>query len=84
MSSEATKPSAWVTNLAGRKLGVQEVLGELARSRTVAVKSEYERSSRAKPAYRTDGNAEFEEPRSVEQISTKLKFAPAAISAPHR
>jgi hypothetical protein len=76
MSSAATKPSAWVSHLAGRKLGVQEALGELARSRTVAVKSEYERSSRAKPAYRTDGNAEFEEPH-----RDGLKWGIAALIA---
>jgi hypothetical protein len=62
MSSGATKPSAWVSHLAARKLGVEEALRELARSRSVAVKSEYERPSGARPAHRTDGNAEFEEP----------------------
>jgi hypothetical protein len=64
MSSGATKPSAsaWVSHLAARKLGVEQALRELARSRTVAVKSGSERSSAVRPAYRTDGNAEFEEP----------------------
>jgi hypothetical protein len=62
MSSRATKPSAWVSHLAARELDVEEALKELARSRTVAVKSEYERPSGARTAYRTEGNAEFGEP----------------------
>jgi hypothetical protein len=64
MSSGAMKPSAsaWVSHLAARKLGVEEALRELARSRTVAVQSESEKPFAVRPAYRTDGNAEFEEP----------------------
>jgi hypothetical protein len=61
MSKQATKPSAWVFHLAARELGVDEALRELARSRTVAVKSKSERPSAVRPAYRTDGNAEFRE-----------------------
>jgi hypothetical protein len=62
VSNRATKPSAWVSHLAVRELGVEEALRELARSRAVAVKSKSERPSAVRPAYRTDGNAEFAEP----------------------
>ena len=62
MSSGATEPSAWVSHLAARKLGVEEALQELARSRTVAVKSKSERPFAVRLAHQTDGNAEFEEP----------------------
>jgi hypothetical protein len=60
----ATKPSAsaWVSHLAARKLGVEEALQELARSRTVSVQSKSERPFAVRLAHRTDGNAEFGEP----------------------
>jgi hypothetical protein len=53
-----------MSDRATRKLGVEEALEELARSRTVAVKSESERPFAVRLAYRSDGNAEYEEPRS--------------------
>jgi hypothetical protein len=62
MSNRATKPSAWISHLAARELGVEEALRELARSRIVAVKSKPKRPFAVRPAYRTDGNAEFGEP----------------------
>jgi hypothetical protein len=74
VTDRTTKPSAWVSHLGARKLGLEDALIELARSRTVAAKSKSARSTAVRPAYRTDGNAEFREPPSEE-----LKWGTAAL-----
>jgi hypothetical protein len=42
--------------------GCRRSAKRIGETRTVAVKSEYERPFAVRPAYRTDGNAEFGEP----------------------